>query len=51
VLVSPRGVAFDFSSRLKSYCTNNQAEYKALLFGLELLDYMRVKHVSFGDSQ
>jgi hypothetical protein len=37
VLVSPSDVSFDFSSRLKTYCTNNQAEYEALLFGLELL--------------
>ena len=34
VLVSPRNASFDFSSRLKTYCTNNQAEYEALLFGL-----------------
>jgi ribonuclease HI len=37
---------------LKTYCTNNQAEYEALLFGLELLNDMGVKHVKvFGDSQ
>jgi ribonuclease HI len=52
VLVSPSNVSFDFSSRLKTYCTNNQVEYKALLFGLELLNYMGVKHVkALGDSQ
>jgi ribonuclease HI len=52
VLVSPSNVSFDFSSRLKTYCTNNQVEYEALLFGLELLNCMRVKHVkAFGDSQ
>jgi ribonuclease HI len=52
VLVSPSNVSFDFSSRLKTYCTNNQAEYDALLFGLELLNCMGVKHVKvFGDSQ
>jgi ribonuclease HI len=52
VLVSPRGATFDFSSSLKAYCTNNQAKYKALLFDLELLDYMRVNHAKvFGDSQ
>jgi ribonuclease HI len=40
------------SSRLKTYFTNNQAEYEALLFGLELLNCMGVKHVkAFGDSQ
>jgi ribonuclease HI len=52
VLVSPSNVSFDFSSRLKANCTNNQAEYEALLFGLELLSGMGVKHVKvFGDSQ
>jgi ribonuclease HI len=52
VLVSPSNVSFDFSSRLKTYCTNNQAEYETLLFGLELLNCMGVKHVkAFCDSQ
>jgi hypothetical protein len=52
VLVSPSNVSFDFSSRLKTYCTNNQAEYEALLFSLELLNCMGVKHVkASGDSQ
>jgi hypothetical protein len=52
MLVSSSNVPFDFSSRLKTYCSNNQVEYEALLFGLELLDYMGVKHVrAFGDSQ
>jgi hypothetical protein len=37
---------------LKTYYTNNQAKYEALLFGLELLNCMGVKHVkAFGDSQ
>jgi ribonuclease HI len=37
---------------LITYCTNNQAEYEALLFGLELLDYVGVKYVkAFGYSQ
>jgi hypothetical protein len=51
VLVSPSNVSFDFSSRFKTHCTNNQAEYEALLFSLELLSCMGVKHVrAFGDS-
>jgi hypothetical protein len=45
VLVSPSNASFDFSSQLKTYCTNNQAEYEALLFSLELLNCMGVKHV------
>ena len=41
-----------FSSRLEFHCTNNQAEYEALLFGLELLFSMGIKHVqAFRDSQ
>jgi ribonuclease HI len=52
VLISPSIASFDFSSRLITYCTNNQAEYEALLFGLELLDYVGVKYVkAFGYSQ
>jgi ribonuclease HI len=52
VLVSPCTAFFAFSSRLETYCTNNQAEYEALLCGLELLDCMRVKYVrAFGDSR
>jgi ribonuclease HI len=52
VLVSPSNAYFDFASQLKTYCTNNQAEYEALLFVLELLCCMGVKHVkAFGDSQ
>jgi hypothetical protein len=35
VLVSPSNVSFDFSGRLKTCCTNNQAEYEALLSGLK----------------
>jgi ribonuclease HI len=39
------------TSRLEYFCTNNQAKYEALLFGLEILESMDVKHVkAFGDS-
>ena len=44
-------VLFEFSNRLEEYCTNNQLEYETLLFGLEILQSMGVKHVeAFGDS-
>jgi ribonuclease HI len=37
--------------RLEYFCTNNQAEYEALLFDLEILESMDVKHVEdFVDS-
>jgi ribonuclease HI len=51
VLISPDGVVFEFSNRLEEECTNNQVEYEALLFGLEFLQSMGVKHVeAFEDS-
>jgi hypothetical protein len=51
VLISPRGVIFEQSIRLEYYCTNNQAEYEAILLGLQVLSSMGIKHVEvFGDS-
>ena len=51
VLISPNGAVFEFSNRLEEECTNNQVEYEALLFGLEFLQSMGVKHVeAFGYS-
>ena len=50
-LISLNSVIFEFSNRSKEDCTNNQVEYEALLFGLEFLQSMGVKHVeAFGDS-
>jgi hypothetical protein len=34
VLVSPRGAVFEQYVRLEYYCTNNQAEYEAIILGL-----------------
>jgi hypothetical protein len=45
VIVSPNGNDFEASSQLNYFCTNNQAEYEALLFGLEILASMKVRHV------
>ena len=45
VLISPCGAVFEFSNRLEEYCTNNQVEYETLLFALEILQSMGVKHV------
>jgi ribonuclease HI len=51
VLVSPKGAIFEQSVRLEYYCTNNQAEYEAILLGLQILSSMGVKHVeAFSDS-
>ena len=51
VLISRSGAVFELSNRLEEFCTNNQVEYEALLFGSEFLQSMGVKHVeAFGDS-
>jgi len=50
VLISPIGAVFETSAHLENFCTNNQAEYEALLLGLQILNAMDVKHVeAFGD--
>jgi ribonuclease HI len=50
VFISPNGAYFDMASWLEYFCTNNRAKYEALLFGLEILESMDVKHVeAFGD--
>jgi ribonuclease HI len=51
VLISPRGAVFEQSASLEYFYTNNQAEYEAILLGLQILSSMSVKHVeAFGDS-
>ena len=51
VLISPNGTIFEFSNRLEEERTNKKVEYEALLFGLEFLELMCVKHVeAYGDS-
>jgi hypothetical protein len=51
VFISPNDAYFEMAIRLEYFCTNNQAEYEALLFDLEILESMDVKHVeAFVDS-
>jgi ribonuclease HI len=51
VIVSPHGVEYKLSIRLEFECANNQAEYEALLTGLETLLELGVLHAEvFGDS-
>jgi ribonuclease HI len=48
--MSPIGAIFEVLSRLDHKCTNNQIEYEALLFGLQILHDMGVTHVeAYGD--
>ena len=49
VLVSLSGAVFELSNRSKEDCTNNQVNYEVLLFGLEFLQSMGVKHVEAFD--
>jgi hypothetical protein len=51
ILMSPSVGSFEFAVRLEFTCTTNQAEYEALLYGLEYLSGMGVKDVdAYGDS-
>jgi ribonuclease HI len=44
-IMSHSGAIFEALIRLDHKCTNNQIEYEALLFGLQILHDMGVKHV------
>ena len=51
VYISPHGAVFEATCCLEYFCTNNQAEYEALLFGLEMLLAIGATHIeAFGDS-
>jgi len=51
VLISPRGRKYEFSLPIVATSTNNQAEYQALIKGLELLKEIHADAVEvFGDS-
>jgi ribonuclease HI len=45
VLISHRGAIFEQSVRLEYFCINSQAEYEAILLGLQVLSSMGMKHV------
>ncbi|XP_050229204.1 uncharacterized protein LOC126678343 [Mercurialis annua] len=50
-IVSPLGASYRLSFRLLLECTNNQAEYEALIFGLEILAELGAKAINVrGDS-
>jgi ribonuclease HI len=50
--VSPHGVEYELSIWLDFECTHNQAEYEALLVGLETLVELGTPQVEvFGDSK
>ncbi|XP_021806528.1 uncharacterized protein LOC110750492 [Prunus avium] len=52
VIESPQGQKWQFAFQLDFKCTNNQAEYEALIIGLEILKEMKATRVLvYGDSQ
>ena len=49
--ISPRGANFEFSFPIEASATNNQAEYRAILKGIQLLREIKANAVEiFGDS-
>jgi len=52
VFVTPSGGLIPYSFALLDICSNNVAEYEALIIGLELAHEMRIDQLEvFGDSQ
>jgi len=52
VIISPRGASFEFAFQTKPMTTNSQAEYEAILKGLQLLQKVKAESIEiFGDSQ
>ncbi|XP_021819566.1 uncharacterized protein LOC110761406 [Prunus avium] len=52
VIESPQGQRWQFAFQLDFKCTNNQAEYEALIIGIEILKEMKATRVLvYGDSQ
>jgi ribonuclease HI len=50
VIVSPHSVKVSLSNRLEFGCTNNEAGYEALCFGLKYVVDMGIRNIdSFGD--
>ena len=51
VIISPQGASFEFAFQTKPMNTNNQAEYKAILKGLQLLQEVKAESIEiFGNS-
>ena len=49
--MSPRGASYNFSVPIEASATNNQAEYRAVLKGIQLLKEVKADAVEiFGDS-
>ena len=52
VIISPQGASFEFAFPTEPMITNNQAEYEAILKGLQLLHEVKAEAIEiFRDSQ
>ena len=52
VIILPRGASFEFAFQTKPMTIKNQAEYEAILKGLQLLQEVKAESIEiFGDSQ
>jgi len=50
LLISLRGISFEYVIPIKLTSTNNQAEYEAILKGIQLLHEVKAKSIEvFGD--
>ena len=47
MLISPRGANFEFSFPIEASATNNQAEYRAILKGIQLIREIKADAIEF----
>jgi len=45
LIISPENIPTKFNFRLDEFCSNNEAEYEALIADLEILQELGAKHV------
>ncbi|XP_039686367.1 uncharacterized protein [Medicago truncatula] len=52
VIISPKDHTFEYMFRINQFCSNNEAEYEALIIGLEIALELGARHIEIkGDSE